>query len=460
MDHYGILSLVPVICVIVLVFITKRTMASLIAGSIIGAIILFKQDFILNWIDAIYTVLSDGTWGWLFLVCGLFGSLVGLFELSGGAMGFSEVATRVCKTRKQSLFMTWILGIIVFVDDWLNALAVGAAMRNVTDKYKVPRELLAYVICATGAVVCSLIPFSTWGAFMAGQLESNGVAAVGEGTAVYIQTIPYIFYALVALFVVPLYIAGIIPHYGPMKKAEIRAETTGQVFPDSMLDAIRAEKAAVEKEALDVGMKKGKAINFIIPMLVLAGVTMITAEILYGIFASLVVCAIMYFPQKIMTMNEFFDGMISGFKDMMGVIGIITAAFILREMNNGLGLPDYVIGLVRDSLDPRLLPIVVFIIVSALTFAAGNFWGMAAISFPVIIPIAMAMNVDPIMVSGAIISGTTFGSNACFYGSEVSLTCSSTQVQNQDYAKTALPIIAIPFIGACILYAVFGFIKF
>jgi Na+/H+ antiporter NhaC len=157
--------------------------------------------------------------------------------------------------------------------------------------------------------------------------------------------------------------------------------------------------------------------------------------------------------------KEFLDAMMSGFKSMLGVVGIISAAFILREMNSGLGLPEFVIGIVKDSLNPSLLPVVVFIIVSALTFAAGNFWGMAAISFPVIIPIAFEMGVDPIIVSGAIISGTTFGSNACFYGSEVTLTCSSTEIQNQDYAKTALPIIIIPFVLSCILYTIFGFVK-
>jgi Na+/H+ antiporter NhaC len=430
-------------------------MASLVAGSFIGAIILYKQAFVLNWIDAVYVVLANGTWGWLFLVIGLFGSLVALIELSGGALGFSAAATKICKGRKQSLFMTWILGIIVFVDDWLNALAVGAAMRNVTDKFKVPRELLAYIICATGAVVCSLIPFSTWGAFFAGQLEANGVAAVGQGTAVYIQTIPYISYAMVALIVPPLYIAGIIPHFGAMKKAEKRAETLGLMIPP-----INNEEGAIveEKEAIEAGMKKGRAVNFLIPMVLLAVITIITAEILYGVLASLLCCAVMYFPQKLMNGKQFLDAMMSGFKSMMGVVGIITAAFILREMNSGLGLPAFVIGLVKDTLDPRLLPLFVFIIISALTFAAGNFWGMAAISFPVIIPIAFEMGVDPILISGAIISGTTFGSNACFYGSEVTLTCSSSQIQNQDYAKTALPIIAIPFVGACILYAIFGFV--
>jgi len=457
MEHYGFISLVPVICVVILVFLTKRTMASLITGSLIGAVILYGGSFFMEWINAIYAVLSNGTWQWLFLVCGLFGCCVGLFEASGGAMGFSKTATRICKGKKQSLFMTWILGIIVFADDWLNALAVGAAMKNVTDKFNVPRELLAYVICATGSIVCTLIPFSTWGVFMAGQLETNGVAAEGEGFAMYLQTIPYIFYALIGLILVPLYIAGIIPHFGPMKKAEKRAENTGQILPESMIGMMAAYREEAAEEEAEEGGKPKRAMNFLIPLAGLAIVTTITAEMLYGIFTCFALCAILYFPQKLLTMNEFFDAMIAGFKDMLGVIGIISSAFILKEMNNVLGLPAYVIGLVQDSLDPRLLPVVAFVVVGLLCFAAGNFWGMLAIAFPVIIPIAAALDANMILTSAAMISGCVFGSNACFYGSEVSLTCKVTDIQNQDYAKTALPIIAIPVIGSIILYIVFGY---
>lgn len=377
-----------------------------------------------------------------------------MLELSGSAFGFSEAAGKVCKSRKQSLFFTWILGIIVFVDDWLNALAVSSAMKGVTDKFKVPREMLAYVVCATGAVVCCLIPFSTWGAFMAGQLEANGAAALGEGTATYIRTLPYLFYPLCALITVPLTIAGIIPRFGAMKKADLRALETGQTLPDSTFALAQSKAVTAEQTAIQ---QKARAINFIIPMLILAVVTIITAEILYGVFAALICCGIMYAPQKLMTRNDFLSAMMSGFKDMMGVIGIITGAFILKEMNNGLGLPAFVLGVVEDSMDPALLPLVVFIIVSALTFAAGNFWGMAAIAWPVIAPIGFAMGADTLLVAGAIVSGTCFGSNACFYGSEVSLTCQVSEISNQDYAKTTLPIIAIPFVLACILYVIVGF---
>lgn len=459
MGSYGILSLVPVICVIILVFITRRTMASLVAGSVIGAVILYGKNFFMEWINAIYAVLGDGTWQWLFLVCGLFGSIIALFEASGGALGFSRMSTRLCKSKKQALFMTWILDLVVFADDWLNALAVSSAMRNVTDKFRIPRELLAYVICTTGPAICTLVPFSTWGVFMAGQLESNGVAAAGEGFTTYLHTLPYVFYAIISIIAVPLYIIGVIPHFGRMKKAELRAETTGYLLPEYVHNMVRADREADAEAEEAEGGNKGKAINFLIPLIVLAVVTTITKEMLYGIFACFVVCAVMYFPQKLLTLTEFLNSMVSGFKDMLGVIGIISSAFILKEMNNALGLPAFVIGLVENALDPRLLPAVAFIVVGLLCFAAGNFWGMLAIAFPVIIPIALSLDADLILVSGAMISGCVFGCCACFYGSEVSLVCDTTKVPNQEFARTALPLYVVPVGISLILFLIFGFVQ-
>lgn len=168
MDHFGALSLIPAAVVIVTALFTRRTLEPLLLKSIIGFVILEGGGFFSAWLDAVYTVMMDGVTVWVILVCGLFGSLVALLEKSGGALGFSAIASKAVKNRKQSLLATWVLGIIVFIDDYLNALAVGTAMRKVTDKYGVPREFLAYVINSTGATVCVLIPFSTWSAFMAG----------------------------------------------------------------------------------------------------------------------------------------------------------------------------------------------------------------------------------------------------------------------------------------------------
>lgn len=458
MEHFGAWSLLPAAVVIATALITRRTLEPLLLGSVIGFIILkgpgigtFMTDsWFTEWINAVYAVMMDGVTVWIILVCGLFGSLVALLERAGGTMGFSEIAAGVAKGRKGTLVTTWILGIIVFVDDYLNALAVGTAMRNATDKYSVSREFLAYIVNSTGATVCVLIPFSTWSAFMAGQLESSGAAEAGMGTEAYFATLPYILYAWIAVIIVPLFILKVIPLWGPMRKAEARA-AAGQTLPDSTAEVYG-------KKDEEVAAVKGKAMNFIIPMLVLAGVVILTKDMLYGVIAGLVVCAILFAPQRLMKPAEFFDLIVSGFKDMILVLGIIVSAFILQAANDALGLTPYVIESVEPILSPSVLPMLTFIIVGLLAFTTGSFWGVAAIAFPIIVPLADSMGVSMLLVSGAVISAASLGSHTCFYGDAVTLTSASCQIRNNDYAKNVLPIIALPFLLGCIAFLVAGMI--
>ena len=452
MDHYGVLSLIPAIVVIITALLTRRTLEPLLLGSLIGFVIIAKAGFFSAWLDAVYVVMMDATTAWVILVCGLFGSMVALLEKSGGALGFSEIAAKATKNRKASLFATWILGIIVFIDDYLNALAVGAAMRKVTDKFGVPREFLAYVINSTGATVCVLIPFSTWSAFMAGQLEASGAAEVGMGTAAYIGSIPYILYGWVAVLLVPLFILKVVPVWGPMKKAEQRVIATGQTFPDSMISL-----AVTEEEEEQKSGKAPKAYNFIIPMLVLGFVCVKTSDMLIGVIFGIVSCIILYLPQRLMKASEFCDTAINGFKDMVLVLAIVVAAFFLQQANDALGLTPYVIEKVEPVLSPEMLPAISFLVIGLLAFATGSFWGVAAIAFPIIVPLAQNMDVNAMIACGSVISGAAFGSHSCFYSDAVTLTCASAQIQNSDYARTVLPLLILPLSLGFIAFLIVGF---
>lgn len=453
MEHYGAISLIPAAVVIVTALFTRRTLEPLLLGSIVGYILLSGTGFFYAWLDAVYVVMMDATTVWVILVCGLFGSLVALLEKSGGALGFPEIASKAIKSRKTSLIGTWILGIIVFIDDYLNALAVGTAMRQITDRYGVPREFLAYVINSTGATVCVLIPFSTWSAFMAGQLESSGAAEAGMGTATYISSIPFILYGWIAVLLVPLFIMKIIPVFGPMKKAEQRVLETGQTFPDSTKH-LHIEEDTTKTES----GKKPKAMNFIIPMLILAVTVVVTSDMLIGVIFGLVSCIILYAPQKLMKAHEFGDTAVSGFMDMVLVLAIVCAAFFLQQANDALGLTPYVIEKVEPILSPGLLPAISFLIIGLLAFATGSFWGVAAIAFPIIVPLAQTMDVNVLVACGAVISGAAFGSHSCFYSDAVTLTCASSQIQNSDYARTVLPLLLVPFILGIIAFLIVGLV--
>lgn len=441
MEQWGIWSLLPVAVVILLVFWTKRTTASLIAGTLVGSVMLYGTGFAQPWIDLIYGVLSSDLWIWLVLVCGFFGSLVALFEASGGIFGFTAVAAKLCKGEKRTLVVTWLMGILVFIDDWLSILTVGNAMRDGVDKFRIPREMLAFLSSVTASAVCVIVPISTWGVFMTSQLVATGICAPEDGMATFVKTIPFLFYPLLMLLCGGLYAVGILPKFGPMGKAYAQVRGGGNLPP--------VEATAEEAQ-------KGRVFNFLAPVLLVTLVTIATGEILYGTFLGLAFCALLYLPQKLMSPGKFLDTIMAGFKDMVGVIFIITGAFMLRDVNALLGMPEFVIGAVRENVGPAFLPVAAFLIVSVLGFAAGNFWGICAIAFPVIIPIAQALGGNLLLTAGAIISATVASSNACFYGSEATLACSAAKIENVRYAQTAIPLVMAPFALSALCYLAAG----
>ncbi len=457
MESFGLLSLIPVVVILVFAVITKDTFISLFLGVASGFIIVAKGhplDAFNGFVDGLYTVLADGNTAWVLMLCGLFGSLIMLMQESGGVLGFSNLSHRILKTRKASLIGTWILGIIVFVDDYLNSLAVGAAVRDITDKHKVSREMLAYIVNSTGVTVCAIVPISTWAAFMSAQMKTAGMTEGMTAASAYLHSIPFVFYGWIAVLCVPLFCLGVLPLFGPMKAAEKRALETGEVFSEISKNAL-VELPDQEKKFEG---KTCRAINFIAPILVVAVLTIITEDILIALFAAVGVAFIMYIPQRLMTIKEFFSHIMGGLVDMFPTLVIIILSYVLIEVNTQLGLIDFVVGIALKTVNPSLLPVTIFVVIGLLSFASGSFWGLAAIAFPIVGPLADALGVNPFLCAGALISAVAFGGHICMYSDTVILASASTQVTNAEYFRTSGPLVAVPFVLAIIVFAIFGFI--
>ena len=441
METYGIWSLLPVAIVIVLVLLTRRTAISLLAGTLVGAGMLYGTSFLPRWLDVVYGVMGSDLWIWLVLVCGFFGSLVALFEASGGIAGFTAIAARFCRGERRTLFGAWLLGLVIFVDDWLSILSVGTAMRPSADRFRVPREMLALISNATASSICVMVPTSTWGVFMISQLVSVGLCSAEDGLTTFLHTLPFMFYPILALLCGLLYAVRVLPVFGPMKHAYLR-------------DRVQNPPEESELKAVP----PSRAWNFLMPVIFLTAVTIITGEILYGTLTCLAFCAVLYCTRG-MKVGQYLDTVLSGFKDMIGVLLIVTNAFILRDINSLLGMPEFVIGAAKQVLSPVLLPAAAFLLVMALGIAAGNFWGICAISFPVILPIAQALGGNLFLTAGAIISATAAGSHLCFFGSEAALACASAKITNANYARTALPLLMVPMILSTLLYYLAGLLS-
>lgn len=455
------LSLIPPLVVIALAIWLKRPILALIIGATVGLLLYAPHDALENFADTSLKVMQDETIGWLILVCGGFGALIGLLVHTGGALAFGKKAQRFAKGKKSSLFMTFILGLVIFVDDYLNALSVGETMKRVTDKYKVSREMLAYVVDSTAAPVCVLVPLSTWAIFFGGLLENNNVAGVGEGIHVYMQAIPYMLYAWLALLVVFLVIIGVIPAFGPMKKAELAAaqhQPEAVSFADTHPDNLAADKYAVKafEEEFDDAQTKGRLHNFLIPMVLLVLFTVyFDIDVWKGLIVTLLVTLPLYAMQRLMSLADMMETMINGFKTMLPAIGTVIAAFIFKDVCDKLMLPQYIINNMAPYMTAQLLPAMVFLAMAILAFATGSSWGIFAVSIPIVMPLAYAVDANIPLIIGALMSASSFGSQACFYSDSTVLAAQGSGCNLVSHAITQLPYALIAatlaFIGFIII---------
>ncbi len=449
MESYGAIALIPTLIVLAVALITHRTIESLLAGVIAGLLIVSPTEAIGEFASIALKVMADDVIGWIILVCGFFGSLIALLVRTGSAVSFSEFMTRFVKSQRSSLVVTWLLGLIIFIDDYLNALAISSSMKKVTDKFKVSREMLAYIVDSTAAPICVLVPFSTWAIFFSGLLEDNGVAAPGEGLMVYIEAIPYMFYAWVAAIIVPLVAMGKFPLLGPMKKAEMRARG-GEVIPEGA-----EEIDLTGGESLCAARTKPHLMNFFIPLASLIFFTWyFGVDILMGVLVSLGITICLYLSQRLLSFNETFDTMMDGFKSMLVPLGTVVASFMLKDVNDSLGLTMYVIDSVKPLMTPNLLPVMVFLVMSLIAFATGTFWGMLAVALPIVVPLAISMEADMPLVLGALMSAAAFGSHACFYGDSTVLSAQGSGCTAMQHALTQLPYALVAAGVASVLFLV------
>ncbi len=492
----GFPVLIPTLVVLVLAVLSKRTIEPLVGGTVVGLAMLAPSELLTNFTDVILTVMQDETIGWVIMVCGLMGGLIALLARIGGASAFGQLASRRVRTRASALLATWLLGLAVFIDDYLNALAISSSMKRLTDRFRVSREMLAYVVDSTAAPICVLVPLSTWTVFFAAVLEDSAAAETGRGLSVYIGAIPYMFYAWAAVAIVPLVIIGAIPLLGPMKTAERRvpvveqlgefgrgesghdefrhgepgADVAGRVGsgpgmaergePDPAAGGTPSSHADQPADGVESprNLFRGAILNFLLPILALIGFTWyLGADILKGVTVALALTIVLIAVQRLLSVTELFDTILEGFKSMLLPLGTVVAGFMLKEVNDELGLAPYVIGVVQPLMTPEFLPLVTFLTIALIAFASGSFWGIIVVAMPIVIPLAEAVNADLSLVIGALISASAFGSHTCFYGDSTVLSAHGSGCGAIDHALTQLPYALLAAGAASVAFVIAGY---
>jgi len=452
---FGPITLIPSLFLLVYIFVTQRILEALTLVSIMGFILAERiiEDSVLGaFSSSLLDVMMSEDIAWLFIVCGLMGSIITLIERAGGAVAFGNWVSKVAKTKKSALMWTWLVGLVLFVDDYLNSLTLGSCMTPVTDRYGVSREYLSYVVSSTAAPVCVLVPITTWSVFCSRLLEANGWAPSGEGLRYFITTIPYNYYGWAAAFLVPLVVVGLVPLFGPMRKAERRVAEGGPLAPpgSEKIDI----RGGVRMEIPD----NPHVLNFIVPMVILVAATIyFDLDMQIGVLVTMAYMFISYLLQNIMSAEEFTDVALQGIKNMILPLMLMVLAFLFAEVNEIIGFTAYVIDSTSAWMTPKLMPVILFFVLALTQLVTGTNWGMYIIALPIVIPLAASIDGNTTLAVAAVLSAGVLGSHVCFFSDCTILTSSATGCNNFDHAFTQMPLGLLAGVFASIGFLIAGF---
>ena len=472
-------ALVPPIVAIILALITKEAYSSLFVGIVVGA--LFACDF--NPVSSMDTIVNKGLVDaisgnagiYLFLV--LLGVIVALINASGASAAFGRWASKNIKSRIGAALSTFLLGILIFIDDYFNCLTVGSVMRPVTDAHKISRAKLSYIIDATAAPICMIAPISSWAAAVSGVAEDLGTGI--KGIDLFIQAIPYNFYSLLTfVFIIALTLMKF--DYGPMALAEMNAQVNGDL-------------GAVEGEETDTGKPNGKVIDIILPVVVLIITCVIGMIYVGGFFGvdawggtdyagdfmgafsntdafmglpwggliALLLTVIYMVARRVLTFKEAMACIPKGFTAMVPPIIILTLAVSLKTMTGLLGADVYVHDLMEGAAGSlySMLPAVIFLVACVLAFASGTSWGTFGILIPIVTAIFPAESKLMIIGISACLAGAVCGDHCSPISDTTIMASAGGQCDHVTHVSTQLPY-AMTVAGISFLtFVVAGFVQ-
>ena len=464
-----IFSLIPPIVAIALALITKEVYLSLLIGIMSGAF-LFTGPNPLHAVETMITIMGEKIGGNvnILLFLAFLGIVVALITKSGASKAYGEWASHAIRTKKGALFATMFLGMLIFVDDYFNCLTVGTVMRPVTDKHKITRAKLAYIIDATAAPICIIAPISSWAAAVGSSLpEDSGV----DGFSLFLHTIPFNLYALLTICFMLFLVAGDFD-FAAMKRYEEQVKKTGK-------------ETTVEAEAMEIS-GNGKVIDLILPILVLIafcvsgmlytggildGVGLVEAfancdsalSLVLGSFFTLVFIFVFYMIRRVIRFNEFCESFTIGVKAMIPAIMILCLAWTLSGICSAdyLNIGGYVKEVVGgNALVGSLMPALMFAIAAGLAFSTGTSWGTFGILLPIAFAVVGAENMNSLtIVTASILAGAVCGDHVSPISDTTILASAGAQCHHINHVSTQIPYALTAALSSVVAYIVAGFTK-
>ncbi len=472
-----VFALLPPVIAIGLALITKEVYTSLLAGIITGGLLYsnFNLELMINTIffqedgGMVYKLADAWNVGILvFLV--MLGILVSMLNKAGGSAAFGKWASKHIKTRIGAQISVMILGVLIFVDDYFNCLTVGSVMRPVTDRHKVSRAKLSYIIDATAAPVCIIAPISSWAAAVTSSVpEDSGI----NGFAVFLQTIPYNLYAILTLVMV-LLVTVLRVDFGPMKKHEMNA-IAGDLFT--------TPGRPYEGNEEEVINEKAHVLDLILPVAVLIASCIVTMVYTGGFFegasfvdafaasdasvglvlggaVTLVFTFIYYMMRDVLSFEEFAKCIPEGFQSMIAPILILTMAWTLSGMTNLLGAKYFVADLVANSASAMqgFLPMIIFLVAAFLAFATGTSWGTFSILIPIVIGVFPEGQMMVISIASCL-AGAVCGDHCSPISDTTIMASAGGHCEHVNHVVTQLPYVLVVGSVCMVGYLLIGIFK-
>jgi len=453
------LSMLPPIITIILALITKEVYTSLIVGIFVGAMLFTGGNF-LESVVTFFAIMESKVGGnvniLIFLV--ILGILVAIISKSGATKAYGDWARSVISGKRSALGLTAFLGMLIFIDDYFNCLTVGTIMRPVTDKFKIARAKLAYVIDATAAPICIIAPVSSWAAAVGSSLPEGSLV---DGFLLFLQTIPFNLYAIFTiLFMAFIVVTG--RDFATMG-AEVRKNNAHFEIPDEYKDNVAGEQTSGGK---------GKIVDLILPLIVLIGVCIYamlytggihegksisdafadcdaSKALALGSFIALLFISALYLPRRVVNFSEYCECYSQGFKAMVPAIFILCLAWTLSGIcsDSYLNLGGYVGTIVQENASlSGFLPVIFFLVAIGLAFATGTSWG----TFGILIPIAFSILVNLpaedaaqllVICIAAILAGSVGGDHASPISDTTILASAGAQCHHIDHVSTQVPYV-------------------
>ncbi len=465
MGDYGILAILPALIAVILAFVTRETILSLLIACIVGLFI--TGEGLMGLSGLFGRALGNGDFIWVLMIEVFIGCLVAFFQLTGSTEEFSRQVQGKIVSRKLVQLFGWFLGMFIFFSDYFSPLFVGPVMRNLTDKAKISREKLAYICDSTSAPMCVLVPFSAWGVYIAGLLVGLGpIVTNDEAVAIFSKSVIFNFYGLFAVGMVALIALGIIPEFGPMKRAEERALNEGKLVADGSTPMMGIELSEIKMaEELE---KPRLFINFIMPVLIVIGfalgtyVVLGSAKTLEAFMFSVIYLAIALMIQKVPP-RKVIETAVQGIKGVMPAIIILALAYSINTISKDLGTANFVIESTKGWLTPKLLPLLTFAVAAFISFSTGTSWGTYAIMIPISVPLAFTFsgNVVNTLVYAtiaAVAGGGVFGDHCSPLSDTTILSSFGAASDHIDHVKTQLPYASVAAGIALLVYLVIGIV--